>query len=284
MPKTGSSFENTLVRWACGSRSPNINVFSGRANVQAPKDARALLGQSSCLSKKFVTRKDPGTGRVKSPNHLGQHMPLRGNESVRTLARVMMLFRSPDARAWSEFKQNFPRASRVCPSCVTPRDMCGVYDRFGRGHMAKYILGCHPLLVCNNQSLPSASLTYACEQTKRMGFVGITDLWPASICLFHKTLGGGTDSRDLHNSRPGIRSWTQPPSVRQKRNCTDRSDAYVFICALREFLARTHRTGCDAQLQNVDLQLPGANAMLQRSLQRAALNRHAMNRHAHAQR
>lgn len=275
VPKTGSSFENTLIRWACGQDAPNVNVFSGRPNMQARKGAQSsiLNSRADCLRRTFVHRTDAATGRVKSDMAIGTHMPLRGDESPSELQRVFMLFRSPDARAWSEFKQNYVLTGQICQSCITPSDMCGVYDRFGRAHMAKYILGCHPLRVCKNQTLPAASIHRACAKVQHMGFIGITELWRTSICVFHETLGGENDERDLHNSRPGLSNWKAPPSVRNRRNCTDRGDAALFVCALREFLRRAHQTRCDVFLHDTELHLPAANELLHRALIQQQRNR-----------
>jgi len=104
---------------------------------------------------------------------------------------------------------------------------------------------------------------WACLRLQHFAFVGITDLWHASICLFHKQLGGLDESYDYSNVRPTKRKNNQKKSLDMlSKACFDSVDDHVFNCAFDLFLSRILWTACALMLEPDDLGSKKANAKL----------------------
>merc|ERR1712060_692871 len=70
------------------------------------------------------------------------------------------------------------------------------------------LLGCQTKMVvgrmcANSYTLTQADLRRAKQRIEKMSFIGITDEWDRSICLFHKQFGGQIVYVEYTNERKG---------------------------------------------------------------------------------
>jgi hypothetical protein len=71
----------------------------------------------------------------------------------------------------------------------------------------------------------------ACRRLRLFAFVGISDYWDASVCLFHKMYGGEPHSIELVNVRKGKYAKGSLKEV----DCGDAADEQLYKCALEVF-------------------------------------------------
>lgn len=65
---------------------------------------------------------------------------------------------------------------------------------------------------------PSVALAEeACRRLQRFAFVGLTDAWEATICLFHASFGGEPHEAELVNTRRQERTRGRVPRLHATR-------------------------------------------------------------------
>jgi hypothetical protein len=140
------------------------------------------------------------------------HNPLRPSQQLLQTKGVLALFRDPRRRlasAWNHGKHThhlgtrdaesrFPK-SRVLLEKETPtlRD-------FAR-HM--HVQGCQVKMLVGGQcgmyhNITADVYSKAVERLHRLAFVGVTDAYNASVCLFHHMWGGIPQPHMFANARP----------------------------------------------------------------------------------
>lgn len=72
----------------------------------------------------------------------------------------------------------------------------------------------------------------ACRRLQVFAFVGISDFWDATVCLFHAQHGGEAREMDHANVRKGGYLKTAATS---EVDCGDSADQRVYRCALAVF-------------------------------------------------
>ena len=240
VPNTGTSFGNTLVRWACNASLNNV--------VEAGKVRTASIRNWEHCKHHFVIN------HVR-PKHwpIGDHIPLSRRITIRSLHSVVSLFRGPERRGK-------PKRVQSCES-MRRNNLFGMQTQYVLGYKPPGPGGETKSLLSRNVSMQDADR--ACFRLQQFAFVGITDLWQASICLFHKQLGGIDDSQDYSNVRPTKRGKGRKESFKLERNnCPDFVDDQLFNCALDRFLSRIMWTACAHLLEPADLGSRTGNAKL----------------------
>ncbi len=76
----------------------------------------------------------------------------------------------------------------------------------------------------------------ACARLRLFAFVGITEEWNATVCLFHAMYGGAPQQAEFVNVRPGGYFGAQH-SLKQA-DCGDAADEQLFACAMDVFMMR----------------------------------------------
>lgn len=235
IPKAGTSFGNTLLLWACPALDPQQLWWPIRPGQPRPP--------VSCMEK-FR----PGFGR---------HVSLEGRTQGE-LRRVVAMLRSPGARLVSlhhylrtQHNPSYRSRLGITPSATnaTEGDICSwlASSRWAadaQGAMVKTIAGVprgwHPGLqkysFPDAEQPPQALVREACRRLQLFMFVGITDYWHASVCLFHAQHGGVVRPVELENVRQG-RCTAQHCAVREV-HCGDAADQQLFACALELFWQR----------------------------------------------
>lgn len=240
IPKTGSSFGNVLLRWACGHNITNIVQPGGGFSI-SPK----------CQGV-FRLREE---ARETWP--IGDHIPIPKNASVFYLHHLLTFIRSPSSRALSHRIHLEKKADETLPLC----NFLSKYNMFG--FQTGWILGSKGRGYLH---LTHSEQALACHRLHFFAFVGITDFWDASICLFHKEFGGFDLDADSANVRLGKYNHTAASSLLEQ-GCEDEADEHLFQCALDLFLSRLSKTVCINLLYNRDLGSSLSNQKLQYTLE-----------------
>jgi hypothetical protein len=236
---------NVLTRWACGEGAPVATRDGFGGDVLPPHCRDAFTG---CSNNKWP---------------VGDTCPLHAS-SFRDYGHVVALYRSP--RAWQ--RSAFFYFSRPPPPPNTTmveicdflslRSWAGMQTALTNGFDYKGANGSRPRWALDANA--------ACWRLSNFAWVGITDFWATSICLFHARFGGEAAEVDLQNIRPGS-SGSGRNSSGGAPPCADAADEQTFTCALGRFLTdirshpRCHRL-LAADAVGVDMGYATGNAML----------------------
>jgi hypothetical protein len=240
VPKTGTTFRNTLLLWVCPELPPSsyANMSFGAPQLPPECSARFRLDPSG--------RKGMG---------MAEHVSLV-NRTDAELSSVFTFMRSPAERLTSAFHHDARQAARWSKAHMnagilnynvenaTQDDICSYvsnssFTTSAMGAQNRMIVGDRLLrvygtLVFSSPALPDAEKVHeACRRLQLFAFVGITSYWNASICLFHEMFGGTTHGIEVASINSGGYSGGRLTS-----DCGDRADAQVFMCAKGLFLER----------------------------------------------
>lgn len=176
--------------------------------------------------------------------HLGEHLSLE-NRTAAELRSVFTLVRSPRTRLASGFHW----AHRLEPRLnATEGEICafvrsGAFAVTTRGAQTKMIVGHRILFDSRNKhhfvspAPPGPALAEeACRRLQHFAFVGLSDHWAASVCLFHAMFGGLGSEAEHVNTRKG--QYTSVPESAKEVDCGDAADDRLFKCALQLFEQR----------------------------------------------
>lgn len=273
IPKTGTSFGNTLLYYGCPSK-----ISGGTILV---KPATRFDIPFECKTN-FSLHAGNRAAEIPIPIHdkqhyapfCGTHWPIGDHEALRPetdYAKVVTFIRHPRRRIVSAFHYFTRRKNKT----VSSKEICQYFDQkiyytdkakctlrgcnefhtkggkslasrrcSSHGSAVNMILGKCGLCYCPFPTYPDKTeAARACSLLKRFGFVGITEFWDASICLFHEIYGGAFHSNELVNVRPDSKHYPQ-----QSADCNDQSDEYLFDCGFQVFMSRIKGTKCASLL------------------------------------
>lgn len=239
IPKTGSSFGNALLRWACGHNITNVVQPGGGFSISP-----------ECQSV-FRLRKE---ARKTWP--IGDHVPIPKNADAFYLHHMLTFIRSPSSRAFSHKMYSQKKEEKGLSLCkfLSKRNLFGFQTGWILGSKGK-----------GNLKLTLSEQVFACHRLHFFAYVGITDFWDASMCLFHKEFGGVDLGADSANVRVGKYNHNAVTSL-PEQGCRDEADEYLFQCALDLFLSRLSKTVCINLLYKRDLGSVLANSKLEYAL------------------
>jgi hypothetical protein len=235
IPNTGSSFGNTLLRWGCNFSLSNV--------VKPGGGFQRTVGAWEQCKERFVLRPK---ARINWP--IGDHVPLPPQASPERLHSVVTMVRGPSRRG----KKPLLRGN-VC-------DQMRKQKAFG--YQTSFITGIRTgknEYIQRGRDPRPADAQRACMRIHYFTFVGITDLWQSSVCLFLKKLGGFDEASDQENVRPTKRRETLNL---EKKGCPDTIDDALFQYALDRFLSEISWTVCANLIHHVDLGSSLANEKL----------------------
>jgi hypothetical protein len=251
IPKTGTSFGNTLVSTFCNLPTDTVWVKASSATDIPPDCLKIFRDEGSKVRRRWP---------------IGDHVSLEGR-TVPELQKVFTMIRSPGTRLLSAFHFVTHNTSR---KNATEEEVCQYVSRSQIAHTSmsaqvKMVVGkamslrgnWHTFENPNIASIEDAEL--GCRNLEIMAFVGISDYWEASICLFHSQYGGEMSDADMLNVRPGRYAKDGLTSV----DCNDERDNHLFECAMQIFLARLRLySECSAFVEYKDFGLPTVHSML----------------------
>lgn len=222
IPKTGTSFGNTLLLWACPDLDKNKLWMKASGPGAVPE---------SCKAKFF-----------KQP--IGSHATLQ-NRTDEQSRRIFTFIRSPKTRIASGYHFIMSDVWKQISANATEVDICS----FARNSTFSTIaLGAQVKLIAGEPTVPKTLffeftntkpatidvIERACTRLNLFAFVGITDFWAASICLFHKKFGGDPLPVEQVNVRRG--TYNINGGI-EKVDCGDSADEALFDCALARFIS-----------------------------------------------
>ena len=206
VPKTGTSFVNTMIRWGCTDIPPELFIMP---RMERPKDLTLSLQPTFWWdwlilndSGREWTRKhcperlvtiSPVTLEASYSLHL--HRELRPWETHKTAA----FFRIPRQRVYSWYahiasrRERYGRIREGLRTFIRRPDMTS--------HHAKLLLGRRyndKLNVSTNDARKAANIV-----SHGLGFVGLTEEFDLSCRLFHAKYGGVPHQAQFENVRPG---------------------------------------------------------------------------------
>jgi hypothetical protein len=255
IPKTATSFANTLMHAACPELNKSVQLVAGGPHLHFPPP---------CMHGVFASADEVQRTKCnRSPRQcFGYHHSLTAKDDE---FRVATLLRSPLRRAASWYWHTVFFSNKSSFSEATEADMCADEVRLKAFAMqSKMVLGWHLYGNLQISNLVAKKVgRAACDRIRKFGFVGITNLYNATVCLFHYTFGTKPLPFEWENVRPG--SYYEHHSALQKADCLgNEADNILFTCAVELFLQRIKTTPCAALLNPAeDLDLPEANRMLQ---------------------
>ena len=253
IPKTGTSFGNVLVRWACPWQDVDIPVTKYKTVMD-----------SKCS---HLFRIDP---RVKPNLLIADHVSLHGR-TTSELQNVFTMLRSPKTRLASgyHFKTHYKKLN------ATEADICQYITQNGqankspflaKGSQVKMIVGKYmetPKYIFESFQEPTVEETeLACSNLHLFAFLGVSDYWDATVCLFHKMYGGAVLESDTVHLRQG--DYAADPASASSVDCVDRADETLFACAMHIFVSRLRpHPECLKLLTYKDFGNPVVDAILQ---------------------
>lgn len=218
IPKTGTSFLTTLVFSLCPRWSNDWQVDTKR---RIPSNFKGHDLTVEC----------PGgfDAKYRSPSQFG-HLGILGEDFYQQRkGKFVGMFRKPELRMLSAWYHDPGpwgdiHATNLTRYASSPEHQGCMVKSLTRGR--KY--PCHgPGATFNETKLAIRRLQ------EGFAFVGLTDFWDLSICLWHAMFDVGPIFRDeLHNSRPGkVSSAEKQASLAVIRKFPDNADEAVFAMA-----------------------------------------------------
>jgi hypothetical protein len=203
IPKCGSGLATTLVHFACGKK-----VAKNLTLVEPGVDNRGGTG----LATKYWNEK---CGAHRFTRFESAHAPLDERMDRHTLSKVVMMVRPPKARISSGYLHNLhdcaplqhkydvasQNGKRWKPDGEIDPTIFKEYSACVDSCMTNMLVG-H---TCGYQGKGSKPvyLRKALERLPQLGFVGLTDHWELSMCLWHAKFGGECLAAEFANVRPG---------------------------------------------------------------------------------
>jgi hypothetical protein len=174
---------------------------------------------------------------------IGNHVPLTGRTEPE-LRNVFTLVRHPRSRALSgfhyltEYKRVGATRFEIC-QYVASRPEAHV----NLGAQVKFITGEVEFRWPSNfafapkyAGLPDEQMVdRACARLRQFAFVGLSEHWNASVCLFHAIFGGQAHQIEYANVRKGKYGGV---GMFGELDCGDTADERLYACAKELFLAR----------------------------------------------
>lgn len=240
VPKTGTSFMNTVWHYAC--------------TLPATASASDF---SSMYEKQFAARYPPSVHCTTMLDHSpATHKPLGDGEWAAHPGAFVTMLRDPSARLVSAFKhgrhciQDCSPEMELGMACRTVRDNRRLYkckalrrakslreyaaEPAARGCAARMLIG----RACNDPlGLLSNETAKAVERLGSSGFafVGLVEEWDLSVCLFHRLLGGTPRPQEFTAVRVNKASSALLRRPRQVDGLRDEADEAVYAAGRARF-------------------------------------------------
>lgn len=225
MPKCGSGFGNTVVTWACHNLPSDLQFdYPAWRNNMFDE---VHVAQYGCAT--GFTAPNPGNHSTVTDDLWNEH---QGN--------LIAMFRRPDQRFLSDYRMSL--------------NIAGHEDDTVEDFMQWHIPGCYTQVLngfwCGNTyHPPTAQMIDTAIHRVRTGFafVGLTDEWNLSVCLFHAMFGGPCHDREFQVINANeVHSYDAPDEWAGLLDSDD--DLAVYDEVVRTFRANliTHKVTTDS--------------------------------------
>jgi len=237
IPKCGSSFATTLYHYAC----PLL-----------PRDAMPVAkhpGQhgtgSGGFAWAFPWKDYCEMGPTKWIGQIFGHKALKHEIHVPI---TVTFVRDPRRRLYSAYHYNM-HADGMIPEDRTLmlRTVKSLKDYAAFPGIA----GCQTKMFAGfscayNITITPAIRAKALERLRKVAFVGDTDDWPNSICLFHSMFGGEINNHSFYNVRPSnhhSKGFDKDAALKELAPESDPDDWQFYLAAKAEIRRRQHKYG-----------------------------------------
>lgn len=244
IPKCGDSFANVILAFSelwFPCPAPGAEVTNDRDAC----DAIFLEATAACPS--VMTSLFPEGSDRGFCGHA-----LLGVTYEQTSGHIVAMFRQPEQRILSSYYGTKEDGSFGAGGWVSPQPPSSALEfaLAAQGCMAKVlaraqttggITGTDP---CAPPAVSSEEVALAKARVREgFAFVGLTDLWDMSICLFHAKFGGACLASDVANIHPGPNSSAEPYDPSVLEGFKDEADGAVYDTAYSVFLEDLERFG-----------------------------------------
>lgn len=248
VPKCGTSFINTLFRHRGICPNFDDHYLISRAKTGLPDEVQAALDSNRGLAAvdlsafyaehyKDLPQWCPGLdSQVQGFGHKG----VEGNWP-RLAGHSAIMVRQPQQRIISAYNHG----RHLCPWCNKSTTLAE-YAAVARGCTTRMLT--RDGSPCVNSSLPTAAESELAVQRLRSGFafVGLTEEWNLSMCLFHARFGGECTALELLNTRPGKHRDAEHPDfydIEELQGIEDPYDSLLYAEAKEIFWQDVNRFG-----------------------------------------
>lgn len=210
VPKAGTSFVATLWNYACGQRGLPLDL-----NVDVAASYQCSQCYDFALMQRYPREMYCEEG-VLSKSWQTQHLPITLSH-VQQRQNTVGMFRRPNQRVISAFHDSYHASGFTQTTMDNLRSACPE-GRSTPACFAKYpgIAGCMTRMLtggmCAEDPYAAVLVGKAKSDTRTkdagvalraMSFVGITEEWDESVCLFHLMFGGRMDPAELKDVHRG---------------------------------------------------------------------------------
>lgn len=240
-PKAGTSFISTIWNYACTKRAPLDLAVSPRAS---PGCERCY---DFALMDRYPADEYCEEGYL-SRNFSTQHDPMTASTAKLEKWQVIGMFRRPSQRLISAFHDSChasgmakDQAASLLKECGKQgQDSAACYARFPgiAGCMSRMLTGGFCAETQGNQSNfdgGKARLPDALAMVKEMAFVGLTEYWDLSICLFQRMFGGTVNIAQLVDFHEGASHVDELYDESQLLGFVDEVDEAIYRAAHERF-------------------------------------------------
>lgn len=230
VPKCGTSFGNTLVHWANQSLPEHVDIGDDERGLMEAYPPKAWFWDDGPI---FWMKDD----------NFGNHFAVDDATFESYQGRFVGLFRNPALRAESAYDW-FTMDEIINGSRVTKEE----YARRIRGSQTTQLAGQQFGLSCLWMKYGCRAVIpdvdKAVDRLSGFAFVGLTDLYDLSVCLFHAMHGGRCLPVEFTNTRPGPRDQALlPGSFTAWGGMVDGYDWRLYSEATRIFFERLQQYG-----------------------------------------
>ncbi|EGD77314.1 hypothetical protein PTSG_08409 [Salpingoeca rosetta] len=248
-PKTGTSFGTCLIHYACpllpGSIYPHKFTLEEAQNSSSGASPSELM---RFFLERYKTKEYcPGDVHLRK---MWGHKTLKETEIKQ--GGIVGMFRDPRIRDYSEYRVHGHIGTSRHPRNIS------TYVSMYRGCQTKMLL-CKP---CNRPKDPEFWFYNTTKQeletairllrSEKISFVGLTDYWRESICLFHAMFGGNITEHEFTNTRPGVSNTAEDihatmnhPGLEHISAADDPADWEIFKVAKEIFVTRLVQYGIE---------------------------------------
>lgn len=215
VPKTGTSFANTLASWACPGLEETEFAGSGENGGNDTVLGSFMEHHGHQCSEGF--------------SFCNGHTPIgRGscNDWDAHEGHFVGMFREPEQRIIAGYKQN-------CNGVPGKDHTLRSYADMVSGCSVKMLNG----QECgSNITVTSDMVRHAIKRVEEgFAFAGLTEEWALSVCLFHTMYGGKCHPREFMDIRPGLMHRDMPYDASELNGWVDPFDGALYAHASTVF-------------------------------------------------
>ncbi|CAE6948330.1 unnamed protein product [Symbiodinium sp. CCMP2592] len=245
-PKAGSSFINAITHLP--GNCPSLANYLNQDTVSGGTCWLSDWLENDCV-------RVCNGNRYSCPQGGCPHLPVTNYSAQR--GHLVGMFRDPDQRILSGYhddgnnfasftKENFGILKQIS-KCkgdnlrgVPKRPLLEFAERW-KGAMTYQLVPTDPATLVLDPTRHKMTRADGLEAAQRVregfAFVGITEEWDLSICLFHKMFGGACHAEEFEDTRPGFtgKSADKDYDISQFQGWHDDIDEVVYAAALDVF-------------------------------------------------